>query len=431
MKTSHLLIASIALLLGLTAATTRAGLPDSALTLWVSSAGVGQNTPSASSDVDDLLRRARKAMKDGDLKTADTLISQAEKMGGTQGLFKFDNPRRLARTWKSCRPRSNNPRSLASDSHRSATTPTITTLATGLTRSPVMGLHRPVCRSATAGADPEIKSKAAAFLQNARYELAQNNLTGAAQWCRQAADLHAQFDTKEDSPEKLQAEIVRRGGNVDLASHPAGASGVAGLGSSSADRAPRTLPQVEDGLSPKNIPASSSAPANSSAGLSPFGRSMATSTPIEVLPEDNQQRLPGPNGGGVVSGETRTQCDALLLGARRSLAVGDVRRASEAVQQAKAMQVNYGLLDDSPAKVETLIQKYSDVVSRQTGKETEAYRHQYADVLSSRPRVCAVRAISTKPSDWQPMPPSNARCLVRSKPNRKTCWNALRPNVGN
>ena len=68
-----------------------------------------------------------------------------------------------------------------------------------------------------------------------------------------------------------------------------------------------------------------------------------------------------------------------LRSARLALAVGDVRRATELVQQAKGMQVNYQPLDDTPERVEATIARYQELSTLDKG--TEAYRRGYARSL--------------------------------------------------
>ena len=65
-----------------------------------------------------------------------------------------------------------------------------------------------------------------------------------------------------------------------------------------------------------------------------------------------------------------------LLGARRALAVGDIRRAGEFVRQAKNQNLQYGPMDDTPEKVEAAIQKTQDLASLE--KNSEVYRRTYA-----------------------------------------------------
>ena len=75
------------------------------------------------------------------------------------------------------------------------------------------------------------------------------------------------------------------------------------------------------------------------------------------------------------------QSDKLLLAARRTLATGDVRRATEAVAQAKAMAVHYDFTEDNPTKVEAAIYKFNELLQRPAGERSgESYRRRYAEL---------------------------------------------------
>ncbi|HTU24300.1 MAG TPA: hypothetical protein VMF30_02810, partial [Pirellulales bacterium] len=97
-----------------------------------------------------------------------------------------------------------------------------------------------------------------------------------------------------------------------------------------------------------------------------------------VQPKENPvTRLPAMEGA-----ELRQRSDALLIDARRALAQGDTRRAVAFVEQAKAMNINYGFHDDSPAKVEALIRKTNELAEIDGNKpSTEAARRQRAELL--------------------------------------------------
>ena len=80
--------------------------------------------------------------------------------------------------------------------------------------------------------------------------------------------------------------------------------------------------------------------------------------------------------------ELRRQADSQLLAARRALAVGDVRRATAAVEAAKKLNATYGHHDDTPERVETAVHNYRQVSESASGPQaTEAARHQLADLL--------------------------------------------------
>lgn len=83
-----------------------------------------------------------------------------------------------------------------------------------------------------------------------------------------------------------------------------------------------------------------------------------------------------------VAGGDRLQSDQHLLAARRALAEGDVRRAWDDLSKAKRLAVPYGPRDDGPAKVESLIQAYDDLMAQKSSRgNTEAFSRQYARIL--------------------------------------------------
>lgn len=108
---------------------------------------------------------------------------------------------------------------------------------------------------------------------------------------------------------------------------------------------------------------------------SPFGKQVMTSPPSGAESGLKAEQLPSKD-------PVRAQSDRLLLDSRRSLAVGDVRRATELAQQAKKLGVRYDFHEDSPAKAEDAIQRYSRLNSPGgPAKESESYRRQYAESL--------------------------------------------------
>lgn len=118
------------------------------------------------------------------------------------------------------------------------------------------------------------------------------------------------------------------------------------------------------------LPAGNPFPSNS-----PFGKQTMTEPPGSAERGLTAEQLP--------SGDpVRMQSDRLLLDSRRSLAVGDVRRATELLEQAKKLGVRYDFHEDSPAKVEDVIQHHA----RLTGpgapaKDSEKYRREQAKSL--------------------------------------------------
>lgn len=95
-----------------------------------------------------------------------------------------------------------------------------------------------------------------------------------------------------------------------------------------------------------------------------------------------------PLGGNPMAGPVppgaaaRYRADAALVSARKALAYGDTRRANEILNQARDPNVQYGLHDDSPDKVDASIRSYAELMKRrETAGGTEAYRRQYAQWL--------------------------------------------------
>ncbi len=58
-----------------------------------------------------------------------------------------------------------------------------------------------------------------------------------------------------------------------------------------------------------------------------------------------------------------------------------MQRATALVEQAKRLQLTYALTDDSPARIETLVKKHTDLLAQRSHGETEGYRRQYAALL--------------------------------------------------
>ncbi len=93
-------------------------------------------------------------------------------------------------------------------------------------------------------------------------------------------------------------------------------------------------------------------------------------------------RLPHPSAPATTGVDgSRREADYQLLSARRALAVGDLPRATAALEAAKKLGVNYGFHDDSPEKVEATIRRYQQVTEAIQGRDDEGSRRQMADLL--------------------------------------------------
>lgn len=133
---------------------------------------------------------------------------------------------------------------------------------------------------------------------------------------------------------------------------------------------------------PEGQPTEGGVPRQAFPQESPFGREMA------AAPPEGNETEPGITARGYRSERApssnqmvRVESDKLLVGARRALAVGDVRRATDLLSQAKALQAPYEYQDDSPAKVEAAIQRASALGDPRGNKNSELYRRRQADSL--------------------------------------------------
>jgi general secretion pathway protein D len=107
----------------------------------------------------------------------------------------------------------------------------------------------------------------------------------------------------------------------------------------------------------------------------------AAYVPPVPLPPDAQTVVPLPPTQNAATGQPgdRVRSDALLRGARRALAVGDVRQAADMVGEAKRLHVRYAPGDDSPEKVDAAIAKHQEITALDKG--SEAARRAYARML--------------------------------------------------
>ena len=342
-KTAKILTGLISIALGLSVPLSFAGQwsaeSDTSLVRSGGDQTFGNRSEEARRRSDDLLQRARQAMAENDLKSADSLVSQAEALGVDYGTFhRGDTPMRARRDLE---------RKLKA-AGSSPTRPSHLFSPFGLGKTRATATDPFAARS---GASPDAvlsdaKSVAKSYILKGRNELAKGNLTAAADWCRRAAGQGASFGTDEDSPTKLAAEIRHRGGRLDDLAQSNG------------------MPTTRN-VTPLPI-VGQAAPLMPSPSI-PVGQLSASSPPLE---------------SPAAARANHTRSRESLLAARRALAEGDVRRATEMVQRSKALSVQYGPSDDTPANVEALIRSYSDLMAQRAERgHTEGHRSQYARVL--------------------------------------------------
>ena len=284
MNTLRWLSIPLALVLGHSTPSNLMAASQHAVWTLVSSQVLGQAPTSkaaARQEVDQLMARARQALKQGDLQTADQLISAAEELGVSYSVFHFgDTPKKLRGQYNSA---------LRKQKGREAT-------------------RRPSQRFDAELPDPT------------------------------KVQPHADPFAKEHVGE-LPAEVVDP--NAE---------------------APLTLP--ESGGRMQRL----------------LGPQRVVTSPDEEAPL--QTGVPSPAAEPSQPSNTASKSNPHLLMARKALAVGDVRRASAALESAKQVRMDYGRHDDTPAKVESSIRDYRHVMELlNADPDSPAARRQLADVL--------------------------------------------------
>lgn len=267
-------------------------------------------------------------MAENDLQAAGTLVAQAEATGVEYSPLHFgDTPSKVRRDLER----------LLQSQNRAGGRP-------GQGLNPLAGSKAPAERvdpfasiptDAPSAAPSDPKTAAKSCLFRGRKELEQGNLAAATYWYQRAAEQRAVFGAQEDSPQRLAADIQRRGGRIEAMAGGPGA-------------VVTPLPPVEQAT-----------PISSAVSASPVSQPQ-----------------------GPTSGPERVRAGQFLLEARRALAVGDVRRASGLLQQVRSQNLAYGPQDDSPDKVESQVRAFSDLMAqREQQGGTEAFRRQYARLL--------------------------------------------------
>ncbi|MBU4272492.1 MAG: hypothetical protein KKA28_11585 [Planctomycetes bacterium] len=235
-------------------------------------------------------------------------------------------------------------------------------------------------QSASAENDSKDKNRQAAdLLHRARQAMAENDLSAADALISKAEALDVRYGRfyMGDTPQKARRDLERtRNSAGALPIKPSKLFSPFGLNKKK--QAPSSDPFTGHAVE-KSTPAagagkvtplptveSTQVRSPSAEGSSPMQPPPGRPYPI-TQPGENDARAPGAD---------RTANGNPLREARLALAVGDVRRAAEFVRQARAMQVNYRPLDDTPEKVETAIRKYSELSG--LDKSTEAYARAYA-----------------------------------------------------
>jgi general secretion pathway protein D len=344
-------MASIALGLTLPSGICRAASPA---TLWAIAAAVpGQASGSSAREASDkLLRDARAAIKASDYARAETLINDAEKLG-----VKY-NP--LTDRW------SDTPdvlRRLLATERAKATAAKPGSRAPALLGGFGASQAKPVPADPTAARTADAqqtniaidkisgdqKSRAVAFLKDARAALTQGDKYAALGAWQKAAAIPANYGPGEDSPQRVADDLVAAGLDRKLLTPASNgpASSPYALRPTDFDSTGDRLPQLgtagnapppaatPTNYSPYNLPQDSNPLAAGPAGGGQFqpqpaaGNTAAPAAPAFQEP----QRLPTGDAGA------RAEASRLVAQARLALDRGDLQTAARLSEQAEALNV--------------------------------------------------------------------------------------------
>ncbi len=228
-------------------------------------------------------------------------------------------------------------------------------------------------------ASDDRRQQTADLLRRARQAMKENDLAAANTLIAQAESLRVEYSpiTMEDTPQKARQaldQLRRSNGGLTLPSGKRSSSDpFLGHGPAGPSAAEGVMPL------PPTDPANaihSASPADFNSPQPSFNRGQGMAPPtgnnLPLPPALQKQYAPPPAAD-------RAQSDNLLRMSRRSLAVGDIRRAVDMLNQAKRLQVHYALTEDSPEKVEAAISKYQEIMGLE--RSTEQGRRAYARML--------------------------------------------------
>jgi general secretion pathway protein D len=306
---------------------------------------------SAPRSSEELLREARAAIKRSDFAKAETLITDAEKLGVKYNALTarmYDTPDKLRRLLAEERSKAN------AASKSAFRLPSLFGGAkqepAAVPADPTMGA-KPANPQAVNNAVQQItddgKSRAMMHLKDARAALARGDkMVALAAW-QKAAAIKTTFGPTEDSPQRVADELVRAGIDPNNLKPAAGVLPASPYALRPPDNNPMTdrLPQLggtpgaipaaaaPSGYSPYNLPAENnplvqSAPPGSGGAFQPATLPAAPSGPIGEL-----QRLP------VGDANAKAEAAKLMSQARLALDKGDLKMAEQLAVQAESLNV--------------------------------------------------------------------------------------------
>lgn len=256
----------------------------------------------------------------------------------------------------------------------------------------VLTASQAVAQSAKAKAAGDRK-EVESLMARARKAMKDGDLDTADQLIAQAEKFNVEYSVLHlgDTPKKLRAQYnqAKRGGKRGAVERPS-QKFAAEESAAGQEAKPRNKPIVT-GETTRQVPTATLDP-DATPGLpvpdsgGKLGELLAPKqsipTPDDEAARHAPTRMPAAMRPEAAVAESGPEQMSPLLVARRALAVGDVRRASAAVEAAKQKSAKYGPHDDTPDRVEAAIRDYlqaMELINAQ--QDNEASRHQLAVLL--------------------------------------------------
>jgi len=346
----HLLIGCVALSSTLPAIQTSAAVPTAGVVVAIAATGQTGAEADPRRQADELLRQARKAIKDGAYDQAEGLISQAERTGvkydpltarfvdTPEKMRKLLTDERAKGSQASDKPSSRFPALLSRQQPQQPPAQTIPS-------DPFQGQQR---TDVVDRLTDDAKAKAAGLVRDARVAMQRGDKLSAMSAYQKAVGLNANFAPNEDSPQRLAADLQAMGVDVSrLSAAPANpAASPYALRPSDIQAGDDRLPLLPQSNNPAALPPAAPTPYGQPAGNNPLDPNLlqnASAPPPSGSVYQPVQEVAAPaqspaRMGGNVSPQ-KAEVQRLVAQARMALDKGDLNAAQRMADQAQSMNL--------------------------------------------------------------------------------------------
>ena len=358
MKASvHLLIGCVALGSTLPAIHASAAVPTAGVVVAIAATGQSGAEADPRRQADELLRQARKAIKEGAFDQAESLISQAEKTGVKYDPLTarfVDTPEKMRQLLAEERAKASGPEKPSSRFPALLSREPKQPTPQNIPSDPFQGQQG---TDVVARLTDDAKAKAVSLVREAREAMQRGDKLAAMSAYQKAIGLNATFGPNEDSPQRLAADLQAMGVDVSrLSAAPANPAGSPyALQPSDIPAGDDRLPLLPQSNIPGALPAAAPTPYGLPAGNNPLDPNMQN---IAAPPQSGSVYQNVSEGGNASAQKAEVQ--RLIAQARVALDKGDLNTAQRLADQAQSMNVPeqaYGPEETRPWQLALEIQK--------------------------------------------------------------------------